>query len=152
MHQVRAEIKAVIKAGIPESECITMELSAGQRHRLNWIRHGHEFELNGERYDIVKQKDTDQGIKLFCIKDTREEQLFRSLNDHVNRHFNEKSTEGPVLKKMFDLSFTDVFPELALVMSSYATPRPSYHSLVSPGYLLPVKLAMDKPPQPPRTI
>lgn len=83
---IRQEIKAQIKAGVPESQRVLLHFPLEQNltdiDGLIWV-HDHEFIFEGQLYDIVEQSVKGSEIVFSCIPDHQEQALFKNLSKRV---------------------------------------------------------------------
>lgn len=74
---VKKEMKARISEGAKNMVCLKIE--KGERnpsfHRLG----DREIEFNGKLYDVVREINKGDSILIFCIHDTKEDQLYSGL-------------------------------------------------------------------------
>ena len=52
---------------------------------FKWI-HSREFKYNGDMYDIVKKKETETELIIYCINDTKEKKLEEEFEKKVHRN------------------------------------------------------------------
>lgn len=74
-NQARSEMKARIKAGVPEKEL--HQITFASEEDILWVRDGKEFKLKGRLYDVVRR----EGNTFFCVDDEQETQLFAHLDE-----------------------------------------------------------------------
>jgi hypothetical protein len=56
---------------------------------FRWI-HSREFKYNGDMYDIVEKKETDEQLIVTCINDTKEKKLEEEFEKRVHRNSTEE--------------------------------------------------------------
>ena len=56
---------------------------------FRWI-HSREFKYNGDMYDIVEKKETDEQLIVYCINDTKEKKLEEEFEKRVHRNSTEE--------------------------------------------------------------
>lgn len=77
--QVQKNVKRKIMNGIDKDELIYMTFSREELStKLNW-KHSKEFELNGEMYDIVERKETQDSAFYWVWWDKEETELNRRV-------------------------------------------------------------------------
>lgn len=107
-YRTRSEIKAMLKARVPEDQLTTFAFQtasfARNERSLQWVD-DHEFRLEGKLYDVVRSFARGDTTYLVCINDVQEERLFEHLDSHVQR---EMGSSGQASK--FD-AFKDVFQD-----------------------------------------
>lgn len=91
---VKKEIKTKIKLGIPENELTAIEFKTSDLQNIYWVKENKEFYYNNKLFDIVKKEETSTGIKLYCIDDKQEHQLFAALDDHINQFISTNSQKS----------------------------------------------------------
>jgi hypothetical protein len=87
--KVRKEIKAAIKAGVPDSLKVQFYLDELEANptQITWI-HSKEFRYKGEMYDIVSKQVLNGRVLLSCIHDVKESGLFAALDEMINFQMN----------------------------------------------------------------
>jgi hypothetical protein len=55
---------------------------------FTWI-HSREFKYNGDMYDIVEKKETDEQLIVYCINDTKEKKLEEEFEKRVQKNSKE---------------------------------------------------------------
>lgn len=84
-----------------------IEITTGSQTHLN-LSAGSEFELNGQRYDIIRMQKQDGKTILFCLNDTTEKKLLGELD---------KSSENGTKQKNKSLKKSSSEYNLALIQS-----------------------------------
>ena len=98
-NQIRKEVKREIKMRLNDSDLHTIVFNKNELRTINWVKTDKEFFHNKELYDIVRTSETETTITYYCINDKQEEQLFASLDEHINKHLaNHKSSKKNNLK------------------------------------------------------
>jgi hypothetical protein len=85
--QIRREVKALLKAGVPEGELITIAIKKDDERLLVWLK-PHEFRYRGGMYDVIRSHVSNDTTYYVCINDVQEERLFEHLDEHVRNHMN----------------------------------------------------------------
>jgi hypothetical protein len=81
--QVKREIKKKIIAGLDKSELALVKVSKlTSKTALNW-KHAHEFEYQGQMYDVVEVQQVGDSTYYWCWWDAAETQLNRQLSQLV---------------------------------------------------------------------
>jgi hypothetical protein len=82
------------RAEIPSKEEM-IELLVFNKEDINkgridfrWI-HSREFRYNGDMYDIVEKKETDEQLIVYCINDTKEKRLEKEFERRVHKNSTE---------------------------------------------------------------
>lgn len=118
--QIRKEIKQQIKAGIPENELHSFNLSVQEYEKLEWVREDIEFGWNHEMFDIVKFDPKGDSIHLLCVNDKEETILFAELDKlmQVKTEKESNNSNRPLKKvvKILKLTFVsnDFYYQLPL--------------------------------------
>lgn len=88
--QIREQIKAGIKQGVPDSQLqiLKFEMGSAAFQSLHFYEKK-EFRFKGEMYDIVKKEIHGASIYLYCINDHQETTLLASLDSLVKKNWNE---------------------------------------------------------------
>lgn len=77
-------MKRKIKAGLPDNQLQFFLLSSKEFQNLDWVNHK-EFKRNGTMYDVVRTETLkNDSVKLACINDSKETELFAHLNEHID--------------------------------------------------------------------
>lgn len=90
---VRAEIKQQIKAGVPESDLVTLKIAKAWEQEPNHRferKHSKEFRFDGEMYDIIRSEDVGDTTVYVCIHDVKESGLFAALEVRIQRAMNDR--------------------------------------------------------------
>lgn len=85
-YQIKEAIKKDIENGVIDNALTSFEIKNADLSSINWTDGEDEFEYNGNRYDIVHQIATKNGITFFCINDAQEGKLFSNLDGHIKNH------------------------------------------------------------------
>jgi len=101
--QVKKAIKKEIKNKLKDEELIPLTFKKSELHKVEFEDGGKEIVYNDEMYDIVKQSETQDKITYYCINDSKEKELFRNLDDHINIHIkSNKPIKNNGAKKLSD--------------------------------------------------
>ena len=134
---VRHEIKQRIKQGVPTSD-LTIIKDDVTNSRLNWIKPSKEFRLNGKMYDVVSKRIEGNIIYYSCINDTQEEELFKTLDEQVNKEMNNTDSETRVKTPLKDYIPAERFTPKQAGVSFMSNPlipniyQPPYPELETP--------------------
>ena len=77
-YYVKKEIKTAIKKAVPENQRKLFYFLPQEEKSLNWIK-SNEFKLNDRYYDVVERTESNGEVKLSCIDDIQETELFKQL-------------------------------------------------------------------------
>jgi len=91
-YKARKEIKAIIKAGVPDSLRVNFYLDEIQSDSKSfvWI-HSKEFRYQGQMYDVVSEFEENGRVVLSCIHDVKESGLFADLDQMIAKQMNADS-------------------------------------------------------------
>lgn len=70
---------------------------------FRWI-HSREFKLNGDMYDIVTKKETDDQLIVYVINDTKEKKLEEEFEKRVHKNSTEEKQIPSVIKYSLSIS------------------------------------------------
>ena len=62
-------------SNIPDSQLTTITLLKGEQCRYDPDGDKNEFKINGQLYDVVRQKDNGKSVTYYCLRDRNEELL-----------------------------------------------------------------------------
>lgn len=115
-YEARKEIKAMIKAGVPDSLRVNFYLDEIQSNPsvFIWI-HSKEFRYKGQMYDVVSQKEENGRVVLSCIHDVKESGLFADLDKMIQRQMNgdaQHQNSRQQWIKLFQSLFYDESPQI----------------------------------------
>jgi predicted nucleic acid-binding Zn ribbon protein len=116
-YKARKEIKAMIKAGVPDSLRVNFYLDEIQSEPklFIWI-HSKEFRYKGQMYDVVSEKEENGRVVLSCIHDVKESGLFADLDNMIQKQMNSDSQHQNSRQqwiKLFQSLFYDENPQVA---------------------------------------
>ena len=143
---VRHEVKQQIRAGVPESDLVTLRIAKVWEKTPNARferEHSKEFRFDGEMYDIIRSREEGDTTVYICIHDVKESGLFadleRLIEEEIDQPINKKSRESMqqlIAAKYVQKSFT-----LSFVLSASAVVRsPMNEPMISED------LQIDSPP------
>lgn len=128
---IRKEIKKEIKNGVAENDLTTLTVSQLLNGKLEWIKPGKEFRLNGTMYDIVRAEIENGNYVYKCINDTQETELFAELDSMIEKRMNgdeddlQKNLVKDFIKFHFDSESNNLFP--SEVFSYFTFPFSFFH-------------------------
>ncbi len=100
---IRKEVKWMIAHETPEEDLVHFTFSQEQSKKLNW-KHDHEFEYNGQMYDIIRRNETKDSVTFVCWWDKAETELNHKLNTLCSVSFGKKTEKDPEKKHLFSYS------------------------------------------------
>lgn len=80
------------------------------KDKIKWEEQGKEFYLDGEIYDVVRTKEQGDKTVLYCLKDTKEQQLLDHLVKLV-KDTRKNSRSGKIIKapvNTYEAPITDI--------------------------------------------
>lgn len=147
--EIRNKVFNQIRSGIAPEKLIQFSFTKLEVQQLNWKK-VHEFEFEGEMYDIVASNIVNDIIQYTCFHDTKETKLKRRLykflsqfidSDHHNDSDNQRTNS---IQKVYFNQYS-CFDDLVNRLFVSRNVVPYYLSLYSYEYL-------DISPPPPKVI
>lgn len=111
-YQLRKEIRAQIKEGIPETDLIQITISPKEANKLIW-KDKEEFSYNDKMYDVVKMEVQNGSTVYYCISDAQETKLIAKYNKELKRKRKEKNNRNSPVKTVKFLQHVDPLPQKA---------------------------------------
>lgn len=112
---------------------------------FTWI-HSREFKYNGDMFDIVEKKETDEQLIVYCINDTKEKKLEEEFEKRVQKNSNEEKHRAFTNNNTNSLISEPVKSEQIKIALTYES---SYSYLRIDFYK---SLHLDIPSPPPRLV
>lgn len=84
---IRRQIKAQIKASIPEEKLVCIAIATAQPPKAFRFVEKEEFRYYGKMYDVVKKEERGDSTYYFCIFDEQETALFATLQEDTRREW-----------------------------------------------------------------
>jgi hypothetical protein len=82
-YQLRQRVRAQLVAGLPDSALVCLRFSAREVHTLlRWERED-EFVLDGQWYDVARQTQQDDTVRLWCLPDHAETRLEKAQQQQI---------------------------------------------------------------------
>ncbi len=110
---VRYEVKLTIKHSVPDDELVLISVKFNDKSKLTWFKPGKEFRYQGEMYDVVRKEIKNGYIVYYCISDTKENNLFKNLDEHIQNYIagNSKEQEktGKILNELIKVYLFQTF-------------------------------------------
>ena len=66
-------------SSLDDKDCELINYTDNAR-RIHWQKYGTDFLLDGEEYDVVKSKNINGKVYLYCITDTKEHELLSHIS------------------------------------------------------------------------
>lgn len=106
---IRREIKTRLKSAIPNSDLEVFSYPIGSRDATKYGSK-HEFEIDGEMYDVVRRENEGSILKLYCFHDRKETDLFKKLDQIVNDRMNSTNHPFRNVVNIFGKTFHSIVP------------------------------------------
>ncbi len=151
---IRREMKAQIKAGIPDDQLVLLRFpKTGEADfsRPHWLIGEKEFRYQGKMYDVVRRLESGDTTFYYCIPDEKESRLFANLDEQVRNSMNQdpqrkKQNESlqrsfsqylctgyqdfPLLKREKEIEFSAYLFRLKTWIDPPSTPPPKAFTLI----------------------
>ncbi len=88
-HEAREEAKRLLLAGMDAAELVTIQLSKAEAESLLHWEEEHEFEYQGQMYDVVDITEAGDSIRYLCYWDRPESRLHQQLENLLKRPAND---------------------------------------------------------------
>jgi len=130
--ELRKELKARFKSGIPESECTVFLLEALEYQNLDW-ENATEFFWKDHKYDLIALEVKQGRIQLMAWLDEEESELKRRFHQLLRQHPPEQEDCPLALIDHFKNYFLDwpsagtAFAEYDFHVDSWINPESSAH-------------------------
>jgi hypothetical protein len=116
--QIRREVKAMLVSGLEEDDFVHITVAIGDTlSPLKW-EHSHEFEYQGEMYDVVKRYAEGDSVRYVCWWDNEEtecnQQLRRLAADYFGKRQDSQQSKARVKLFMKNLFFDCFSPDRKL--------------------------------------
>jgi hypothetical protein len=150
-YAIRNEIKTRIKEAIPENELTIIRLTDEDiKNRKKGYKRidDKEFSLSGKLYDIVRSQSCGDTTTFYCINDSKEEQLFANLDEHVKRQMD---TNGP-LRNRANTLLKNLVKQALIYNYSFAVPESSALTYSLTNTNLPEFFYKNIPNPPPKNL
>ncbi|NVK26396.1 MAG: hypothetical protein HWE14_00060 [Flavobacteriia bacterium] len=147
-HNIQSEVKASIKAGIPEEDLVSFHFQAIQGE-IRWTKPSKEFSYQGEMYDVIRWEVCEGDSVVYCFADVAESGLFARLNEMVNEQGYGNDEHPGVLANAIKVFFAS-FPMPKAI--EWNTPKIQTSTCYGSTKVLPTASycsGIDHPPQPP---
>jgi hypothetical protein len=98
--QIKKEVKSQIIAKIDKEKLTLLKFTKTEaKNQLKW-EHAHEFEFNGQMYDIVETESKGNIIYYWCWPDNKETQLNKQLDKLLTFALGNDSNDNDNKKKL----------------------------------------------------
>ncbi len=113
---IRNEIKQKLKGNIQDKELIVLVFDKTSYNTLKWLKKN-EFYYQDHLYDVINIEITEGGsIRIKCIDDKKENQLFKQLDKLTKSSSKNKQNKEILLAKMF---VKDYVPTKTVELSNF---------------------------------
>ncbi|MFK8039395.1 MAG: hypothetical protein AB8B74_13965 [Crocinitomicaceae bacterium] len=136
---IRNRVLKEIRSGIAPEQLVHFQFSSTEALQLNWKK-SHEFELNGEMYDIVETKKVDGTVYYSCFHDTKESKLNRQLYKFLSQFIStdkDSNSEGQKTTSIQKVYF-NTYPSnemVSIILSFEPRLAPLYLSIYDSQYV-----------------
>ncbi len=90
-------------------------------HKNNSQSHKHEFEINGQFYDVISRESQGDSVVVKCFSDKKETQLIAQFHDDIQKNIAQKTDS----QKKTQLFFTYLLKDFIFDNALYLTIPPS---------------------------
>jgi hypothetical protein len=90
-HEIKEAVKHALLSKLPESSLEIIDANA-HRNDIEWEEEDKEFYLHGQMYDVAFIKIINGKKLVYCLNDSKEEDLLKSLANAVNSGNEQNST------------------------------------------------------------
>ncbi|MEO8069176.1 MAG: hypothetical protein ABI599_15870 [Flavobacteriales bacterium] len=88
---VHHAVKLKLKAGVPLDERTYFTFSLVEYNALHWLERGKEFSIGDDFFDVIGKTMTADGkVRLACMNDHQEAELFTGLARMVEEHMDQR--------------------------------------------------------------
>lgn len=108
-YTIRREIKTRMKSAIPDSELKVFSYQIGSQEAIKYGNR-HEFEIEGEMYDVVRRETEGETLNLYCLHDEKETDLFNKLDQMVKNRMDTADHPFRNVVNIFAKTFHSVQP------------------------------------------
>jgi hypothetical protein len=111
-YELHKDARAQVLAQMPNTQLICIPVT--KPCQVSWTEEN-EFSWNGNLYDVVRsEKKSDGTMNYYCLNDSKEEELFSKLDDHLSNELNTKSTgkTGKLILKLLAFDYFLDTPQL----------------------------------------
>jgi hypothetical protein len=91
-HEIKEAVKEQLLKTIPDELLVAINADAN-KDIIEWEEEGREFSMNGDMYDVARTKTVNGATILYCMSDTKEDQLLDDLAKSV-RSANDNTANG----------------------------------------------------------
>lgn len=135
---VKKEIKLALKNGVPDDQRISFIFNKAEFESLTWVK-SNEFIFEGHYFDVINTSYESDTYRLSCISDEKETQLFKDLNEQVNKNLGDNSKDLPhnKMKKINKVYFGSENQDVIFEFSSFYSGNnyPLLISHISTGFI-----------------
>ena len=127
---IRNTVLKSIRAGVAPEALIVFVFTESESENLNWKK-SHEFELNGEMYDIVESKKENGKITYTCFHDTKEtkhKRRFYKLISNLLLPESDQNSDENKLSTNQKIHFCQPVPEIIIMSISEIDRQQSAYS------------------------
>lgn len=142
--KIKREVKWLMLNNINNEELVKLTFTAMESKKLSW-EHSREFEFNGQMFDIVDSKFSNDTFTYYCYLDHAE----TALNNHIDNIIFTALQKNPKHKTNHEI----ILDFLDSLFITYIAPIKIYtevkYQLLLTFYFQVYKFVITKPPFPP---
>jgi len=144
---IKEEIKTKIKNNLNDKDLVLIKYPSHpnkQQKKLFHWKEENEFLYNGNMYDVVRQYSIHDTVYYYCINDTREKELFATLNVQVDQNMASNSKANNLVK-LYKLSIDQSYLFNFSIDNLLQSSKETVSLYLIPGYS-PVQKEVETPP------
>lgn len=108
-YQVRGQVKQMILSGVDKSQLTRFSFSESENEKLLW-EDDHEFEYQGQMYDVVEVEMEDGDYIYWCWHDTEEADISQQLTLLTEKAFGNDTQQQQESKRLHEFLNHLFFP------------------------------------------
>ena len=140
-------MRAEALANTDKSKLICISVFPSQKNSIAWTEEN-EIRFKGNMYDVVRtESQRDGSINYFCLNDSKEEELFGKLGDHLTSQMDAgkslPSSAGKILIKLFAFDYFSSFEKNIFYIQSNEATWPSINT--SAPFSFPAEISTPPP-------
>lgn len=145
-YQAKEEAKKLFFQKINPEKLIILTFSDKDLHKIDWYESGKEFSYDNKMYDVVKMIYIAGQLKIYCINDKFEDELFENLNQYIYYNFYQNLSKSKIYKNIFKQILNDYFKSKSLKITTYFT-KTDMQLFCMPEIIIGFKAILFHPPE-----
>ena len=113
---LKEQVEKELKKGISIDKLAEIVIPLNEFRKICWIEQNKEFKLNGKMYDVVKIKEENRKIHLFCFDDKKERQL---VEKYIKTHNSKKDFDRKLKRPLINVFFLHQYTPLNSLIATY---------------------------------